>query len=55
MQLQEINREPLQEWFENSCSMWVDYYNLVLNASWNTDADKMWYQEQINMNKLYDV
>jgi len=55
MQLKEINKEPLQEWFEYSCMLWANYYSFLLNLPWNTEADKMWYKEQINMNKLYDV
>lgn len=55
MQLHHINKEPLQEWFEDSCNMWVNHYSFLLELPWNTEADKQWYKEQINMNKLYDV
>ncbi len=55
MQLQEINREPMQEWFEFSCRLWANHYNFLLSLSWNTEAENVWYREQINMNKIYDV
>jgi hypothetical protein len=55
MQLHHINKEPMQEWFEYSCMLWANYYNFLLDLSFNTEADKAWYREQINMNKIYDV
>ena len=55
MQLQQINKEPMQQWFEDSCGMWVNHYSFLLTLPWNTEADKQWYKEQINMNKIYDV
>jgi hypothetical protein len=55
MQLQEINREPMQEWFEFSCRLWANHYNFLLSLSWNTEAENVWYREQFNMNKIYDV
>lgn len=55
MQLQHINKEPMQQWFENSCNLWVQHYSYLLNLSFNTEADKVWYKEQFNMNKIYDV
>jgi len=55
MQLQHLNNQLMQQWFEDSCEMWVSHYSFLLNLPWNTEADKMWYKEQINMNKIYDV
>jgi hypothetical protein len=55
MQLQQINKEPMQEWFETSCNWWVDHYSFLLGLSYYTEADKVWFREQINMNKIYDV
>jgi hypothetical protein len=55
MQLQQLNKQPMQEWFEDSCNVWVNHYSFLLELPWNTEADKMWYKEQISMNKLYDV
>jgi hypothetical protein len=55
MQLQQLNNQLMQQWFEDSCEMWASHYSFLLNLPWNTEADKMWYKEQINMNKLYDV
>ena len=55
MQLHHINKEPLQEWFEDSCNMWTSHYSFLLTIPWNTKVDEVWFKEQINMNKLYDV
>ena len=55
MQLHHINKESLQEWFEDSCNMWANHYSFLLELPWNTEADKQWYKERINMNKIYDV
>jgi hypothetical protein len=55
MQLQNINSEPMQDWFEFSCRLWADHYSFLLGLSYNTEADKVWYREQFNMNKIYDV
>ena len=55
MQLQEINREPLKEWFEDSCYVWANHYNFMLGLSFITEAENVWYKEQLNMNKIYDV
>jgi hypothetical protein len=55
MQLQEINREPMQEWFEDSCRMWAEHYSFLLGLSIWDDAEKAWIEDQFNFNKLYDV
>lgn len=47
--------KPSQEWFESSCNLWADHYNFMLGISFNSDADNVWYKEQICFNKLYDV
>ena len=55
MQLQHLNNQLMQQWFEDSCEMWVSHYSFLLNLPWNTEVDEVWFKEQINMNKLYDV
>jgi hypothetical protein len=48
-------QEPLKLWFENSCNMWADHYNFMLGIPWNTEAENVWFKDQLNANKLYDV
>lgn len=55
MQVQQLNKELMKEWIQDSCEMWANHYSFLLNLPWNTEADKMWYREQLNMNKIYDV
>jgi hypothetical protein len=55
MQLHNLNKEPLQEWFEYSCSMWANHYNFMLGIPWNTEAENVWFQQNLNANKLYYV
>lgn len=55
MQLQNLNSELMKQWFESSCDIWANHYSFLLGLPWNTEADKVWYREQINMNKIYDV
>lgn len=47
--------KPSQEWFENSCNLWLQYYNFMLSLSFNTKDEEVWYEEHFNMNKVYDV
>jgi hypothetical protein len=47
--------KPSQEWFESSCNLWADHYNFLLGLSFNTEAENVWFKDQLNANKLYDV
>ena len=47
--------KPSQEWFENSCNLWMQHYTFLLSLSFNTKDEEVWYKEQFNMNKIYDV
>jgi len=55
MQLQHLNNQLMKEWFDDSCVMWASHYSFLLGLSYNTEADNVWYKEQLNMNKIYDV
>lgn len=45
----------VEEWFEDSCSFWVEHYNFMLSCMYNSDDEIEWYKEQILFNRLYDV
>ena len=45
----------MKEWFDDSCYVWANHYSFLLGLSYNTEADNVWYREQLNMNKIYDV
>lgn len=47
--------KPSDEWFEDSCRLWADYYSFVLGLSIWDDAEKAWFEDQFNFNKIYDV
>jgi hypothetical protein len=47
--------KPTNEWFEDSCRVWAEYYSFLLGLSIWDDAEKAWIQDQFNFNKIYDV
>jgi hypothetical protein len=47
--------KPSAEWFESSCNIWADHYNFLLGLSFNSESENVWFQDQLNANKLYDV
>jgi len=47
--------KPSQEWFENSCNSWSEYYNWILSLKIWSDSDVAWFEDQLKFNKIYDV
>ena len=49
-------KEFMQQWFENSCNFYAEHYSFLLGLTFiNTKVDEVWYREQYNMNKIFDV
>ena len=47
--------KPSDEWFEDSCRVWAEHYSFLLGLSIWDDAEKAWFEDQFNFNKIYDV
>jgi len=47
--------KPSAEWFEDSCKLWADHYSFLLGLSFNSESDNVWFRDQFNANKIYDV
>jgi hypothetical protein len=43
------------DYLEFVCTSWMEHYNFLLSLPYNTDADKLFYQDHFNQMKWYDV
>ena len=47
--------KPSDEWFEDRCRVWAEYYNWILSLKIWSNSDIAWFEDQFNFNKIYDV